>query len=90
VEGGEVFVGCFSGTAPVAVVVDDEDASGHQARVELLELVTGGGVPVGVEPEQGDSGGADSGRVVARQEGSPVWHVWRCAQLIESRHTRMR
>src|SRR4051794_3975104 len=39
---------------PPAVVVDQQHASGRQPRVEVLELVPGGLVPVGVEPQDRD------------------------------------
>lgn len=50
----EEFVDGLSGAAPVAVVVDDEDATGLEPGVEVDEFMEGGFVPVGVEAEEGD------------------------------------
>src|SRR4051812_42486509 len=43
------------GTFERAVVVDDENAAGREPVVEVLELVFGGGVPVGVEAQERDA-----------------------------------
>ncbi len=41
----------------LAVVIDDQDASRLEARVQVLEFVPGRVVPVGIEPQQRDSVG---------------------------------
>jgi hypothetical protein len=50
--GGEVLVDCPARAVPVPVVVDDEDAAVGEHGVEMLELVLGRRVPVGVESQQ--------------------------------------
>ena len=49
---GEVLVHRLAGAGELAVVVDDQDATRHEPWVEVLELVLGRLVEVGVEAEQ--------------------------------------
>lgn len=50
----DVFIHGAAGALPVAVVIDDEDSTDGEPRVEMLELVARRFVPVGIEPENRD------------------------------------
>src|SRR5438876_12330693 len=49
---GQIFVGCLAGPAPESIVVDDQDPTSCQARIEMGEFVLGGLVPARVEPQE--------------------------------------
>ena len=46
-----VLINRLSSPLPVAVVIDDQNASNREFRVEMDQLVLGGLVPVGIEPQ---------------------------------------
>src|SRR5947207_15978050 len=50
----EIFVRRLSGAPPVTVVVQEQDPAPRQPRVEVLQLVTRGLVPVRVQSQQAD------------------------------------
>src|SRR6185503_14083737 len=74
----QVLVSGLARPTPVAVVVDDEDASHGQAGEQVDELVMGGIVPVGIQPQHRDllwSHGRNRIFHAPRDEGDPVRRV---------------
>ena len=48
------FIGRSPGSLPIPVIVDDENASGRQARKKMFEFMARGLVPVGIHTQQRD------------------------------------
>src|SRR5580658_1176841 len=48
---GKILVYRLPGTAPVAVIIDDQDTATGQPWIECFQLHAGGFVPVSVEPQ---------------------------------------
>jgi hypothetical protein len=56
-KAGDELVGGLAGSLPVAVVIDERDAMGHDLGVKVGQLVPRRLVPVGVEAQERDPGG---------------------------------
>src|SRR5579884_410948 len=50
----DVFVNRFPVALPVPIIIDDQNASNRESRIQMNQLVSGRLVPVGIEPENGN------------------------------------
>src|SRR6202035_5464940 len=51
----EILLDGFLGSGPMAEIIDDQDAARRQSRPKMHELVIGRRIPIGIDPQQGDS-----------------------------------